>query len=79
VLMRVEGFDTDDDVDDEPEPVERPPIDVEPMPIEPPDEARAKGMKIIKLVVAALLIAVGIVITFMTKDHSITGVMDLLK
>lgn len=79
VLMRVEGFDTDDDVDDEPEPVERPPIDVEPMPIEPPDEARAKRMKIIKLVVAALLIAVGIVITFMTKDHSITGVMDLLK
>ncbi|MDI2032411.1 Hsp70 family protein [Saccharopolyspora sp. TS4A08] len=79
VLMAVEGFDSLDDIDDEPEPVERPPIEVEPMPIEPPDEARAKRMKIIKLVVAAVLIAIGIVITFMTKDHSITGVMDLLK
>ncbi|GAB3673353.1 Hsp70 family protein [Saccharopolyspora tripterygii] len=79
VLMRVEGFDALDDIDDEPEPVERPPIEVEPLPIEPPDETRAKRMKIIKLVVATLLIAAGIAITFMTKDHSITGVVDLFK
>ncbi|RRO15094.1 Hsp70 family protein [Saccharopolyspora rhizosphaerae] len=79
VLMRVEGFDAVDDVDDEPKPVERPPIEVEPLPIEPPDETRLKRMKIIKLVAAVVLIALGIVITFMTKDHSITGVVDLLK
>ncbi|SFT03047.1 Hsp70 family protein [Saccharopolyspora flava] len=79
VLMAVEGVDPLDDIDDEPEPVERPPIEVEPMPIEPPDESRAKRMKIIKLVVAVVLIAIGIVITFMTKDHSITGVLDLIK
>ncbi|WP_243791061.1 Hsp70 family protein [Saccharopolyspora gloriosae] len=65
VLMRVEGPGGLDVIDGEPErddPV-RPPVQVEPMYLEPPDEDRKRLFKILKLSAAALLIIGGLVLT----------------
>lgn len=67
VLMRVEGPGSGglDVIDGEPEreaPV-RPPVQVEPMYLEPPDEDRQRLFKILKLSAAALLIIGGLVLT----------------
>ncbi|MFC7342351.1 Hsp70 family protein [Saccharopolyspora griseoalba] len=79
VLMAVEGLDDSEPHEDEPEPVERPPIEVEPMPIEPPDESRAKRMKILKLSAAAALVIIGVLITFFVEDASFKGVLSLFQ
>ncbi|GAB3282003.1 Hsp70 family protein [Parasphingorhabdus pacifica] len=68
VLMRLENSDTAgygnfDDDDDVPLEAPRPSIDVDPMYIEPPDEARERKLKILKLTLAALLILGGLVLT----------------
>ncbi|MER7011022.1 Hsp70 family protein [Saccharopolyspora sp. NPDC000359] len=64
VLVRIEGSDFDEDEVEIPA-APRPPIEVEPMPLEPPDEDRARRIKIIKLSVAAALIIGGLLLTFL--------------
>ena len=67
VLMRVEGPSSGglDVIDGEPERADppRPPVQVEPMYLEPPDEDRQRLFKILKLSAAALLILGGLVLT----------------
>ncbi|GAA3363844.1 Hsp70 family protein [Saccharopolyspora gregorii] len=67
VLVRVEGPGSGglDVIDGEPEREEppRPPVQVEPMYLEPPDEDRQRLLKILKLGAAALLIIGGLVLT----------------
>ena len=67
VLMRIEGPAPDSTGVDrraaDPLPAPRPPVEVEPMYIEPPDEDRKRTIKIIKLCVAAVLIVGGLVLT----------------
>ncbi|GAB2741152.1 hypothetical protein GCM10027174_13340 [Salinifilum aidingensis] len=63
----------------EPEPAaeeaapERPPVAVDPMPLDPPDEARARRIKVLKLSAAAVLIIVGIVLMFVFPPNSPLG------
>lgn len=65
VMMRIEGPDSDEfdrpGVEEAEAP--RPPIEVEPMYIEPPDERRELIFKIVKLSLAALLILLGLWLT----------------
>ena len=67
MLVRVEGPGSGglDVIDGEPEREEppRPPVQVEPMYLEPPDEDRQRLLKILKLGAAALLIIGGLVLT----------------
>ncbi|MEU6129289.1 Hsp70 family protein [Saccharopolyspora sp. NPDC047091] len=65
VLVRVEGPGALDVIDGEPEreAPPRPPVQVEPMYLEPPDEDRQRMFKILKLTAAALLIIGGLVLT----------------
>lgn len=67
VLVRVEGSASDSGGVDrraaDPLPAPRPPVEVRPMHIEPPDEDRQRAVKIIKLCVAAVLILGGLVLT----------------
>ncbi|MDA3624894.1 Hsp70 family protein [Saccharopolyspora sp. WRP15-2] len=63
VLMRIEGSDFDEEEVEIPE-APRPPVEVEPMPLDPPDEDRKRRFKIIKLSVAAVLIIGGLLLTF---------------
>ena len=79
VLMALERLDDSEPRDDEVEPVQRPPIEVEPMPIEPPDESKAKRMRIIKLVIAASLVIIGVLLTFYVEDASFKGVLGLFQ
>ncbi|MBA8827403.1 molecular chaperone DnaK (HSP70) [Saccharopolyspora lacisalsi] len=66
VLMRVEGSEQDQDdlevLDTNLPPAPRPPVEVEPMVVEPPVENRT--FKVIKLSAAALLVIFGLVLTF---------------
>lgn len=81
VLVRVEGSGPDSErvnvVDSAPqrEAEPRPPVEVEPMYLEPPDEDRQRMFKILKLSVAALLIVGGLVLTFVQgfgDGHSVS-------
>ncbi|MEU6269513.1 Hsp70 family protein [Saccharopolyspora shandongensis] len=75
VLMRIEG--PEESFDDDAEPVEapRPPVDVEPLPLEPPDEDRARRIKIIKLSIAAVLIIGGLLLTYFLPNNAPLGGM----
>ena len=66
VLMRIEADEDPNVLDpfEEPASAPRPAVEVEPLYLEPPDERRARNMKILKLVLAALLIIGGLVLTF---------------
>ncbi|EQD88097.1 Hsp70 protein [Saccharopolyspora erythraea NRRL 2338] len=68
VLMRIEAPDDDpnllDPLDDDVAESPRPPVEVEPMHIEPPDEKRQRLFKILKLTLAALLVIAGLIMTF---------------
>jgi molecular chaperone DnaK (HSP70) len=79
VLMRIEGSDESFDLDDEPAEAPRPTVEVEPMELEPPDEDRARRMKIIKLSVAAVLIIGGLVLTFFVPDFKISNVFNAFQ
>ncbi|RKT84066.1 Hsp70 protein [Saccharopolyspora antimicrobica] len=74
VLVRIEGSDFDEEESEIPD-APRPPIDVEPLPLEPPDEDRARRIKIIKLSAAAVLVIVGLLLTFLWPDSSKGGGM----
>jgi molecular chaperone DnaK len=84
VLMRIEGSREFDYLDDE-EPeaaVPRPPVQVEPMYLEPVDERRRRMFQILKLSIAALLILGGLVMTlqhegfFGDPHNSLPGVLQ---
>ncbi|MGP4018364.1 Hsp70 family protein [Saccharopolyspora sp. 5N708] len=80
VLMRIEGSDDSfEDFDEELAAAPRPPIDVEPMPLDPPDEDRARRMKIIKLSVAAVLIIGGLLLTYFWPNASVGGVLSAIQ
>ncbi len=79
VLMRIEGGPEDFDLDAEPVAAPRPPIEVEPMPLEPPDEDRARRLKIIKLSVAAVLIIGGLLLTYFVPNASIGSVLSAFQ
>ncbi|WP_277676194.1 Hsp70 family protein [Saccharopolyspora rectivirgula] len=72
----------DDDQSDfpaeEPATAPPPPIEVEPAPLEPPDEERAKRMKTIKIVAAVVLILGGVILTFLWPNASVSGVFGAL-
>lgn len=77
VLMRIEGPESDPDIfDEEPAAAPRPPVEVEPPPIEPPDEDRERRVKIIKLSVAAVLIIVGVVLTIINPHAPLGGIFN---
>jgi molecular chaperone DnaK len=82
--MRIEGSREFDYLDDE-EPeaaVPRPPVQVEPMYLEPVDERRRRMFQILKLSIAALLILGGLVMTlqhegfFGDPHNSLPGVLQ---
>ncbi|MEY8042260.1 Hsp70 family protein [Saccharopolyspora cebuensis] len=80
VLVRIEGSDEQDAGPERELPAApRPPVEVAPLPIEPPDEERARRIKIIKLVVAALLIALGVVLTIINPGDPLGGVFGALR
>ncbi|MCI2422013.1 Hsp70 family protein [Saccharopolyspora sp. K220] len=80
VLMRIEGSDDSfEDFDEEVAAAPRPPIEVEPMPLEEPDEDRARRIKILKLSVAAVLIIGGLLLTFLWPNASIGGVLSAIQ
>ncbi|MDA3645840.1 Hsp70 family protein [Saccharopolyspora indica] len=74
VLVRIEGSDFEEEEPEIPD-APRPPIDVEPLPLEPPDEDRARRIKIIKLSAAAVLVIVGLLLTFLWPSSSSGGGM----
>ncbi|GAA4611667.1 Hsp70 family protein [Saccharopolyspora hordei] len=82
VLVRIEGSDLDEEEVEVPE-APRPPVEVEPMPLEPPDEDRARRMKIIKLSVAAVLVLGGLVLTFLwptsPPNGGLLGLLQLMR
>lgn len=78
VLMRVEGSDVDDPPY-EPEETPRPPVEIEPLPLDPPDASRARRVKIIRLSVAAALIIGGLVLSFVVPTASFGDVIGAIK
>ncbi|MGW3471534.1 Hsp70 family protein [Saccharopolyspora sp. NPDC000995] len=78
VLMRIEGSDGPFDLDAEPVAVPRPPVEVEPMPLEPRDEDRVRRIKIIKLSLAAALIIGGLLLTFLLPN-GFSGVLGAIQ
>ncbi|GAA0510003.1 hypothetical protein GCM10011581_42700 [Saccharopolyspora subtropica] len=79
VLVRIEGPDEFDDAEADLPDAPRPPVEVEPLPLEPPDEDRARLIKIIKLSVAAVLIIGGLLLTYLWPNASIGGVLSAFQ